>query len=205
MKPSPSRSRRFCERHKCAISSRNGAWIRYLLNRRQARGRTRRRDGSACRDAAVRDWKHLRLREESRDAWGWLWLDRMQQDLRYALRTLRKTPALSHFRLHFALGIGVNLALFQLLILLPCAGESARRCDTSPVLAGFSHDELGWSFLSRDAILQDAQQRAFGNHYDDGRRCSLAGRRLGPCTCALCLRELLYGGRIQLYGRPAIR
>ena len=35
----------------------------------------------------------LHLREEARDTWGWTWIDRFGQDLRYAARTLRKSPA----------------------------------------------------------------------------------------------------------------
>ena len=34
----------------------------------------------------------LRLREESRDAWGWTWLDQLTQDVNYAARQLRKSP-----------------------------------------------------------------------------------------------------------------
>ena len=34
----------------------------------------------------------LRLREEAREAWGWTWIDRLGQDLSYAVRTLRRSP-----------------------------------------------------------------------------------------------------------------
>ena len=34
----------------------------------------------------------LRLREESRDVWGWNWLDNFAKDVIYGLRQLRKTP-----------------------------------------------------------------------------------------------------------------
>src|SRR3989442_15514370 len=32
------------------------------------------------------------LKEETRDTWGWIWLDQAGQDLRYGLRTLRNSP-----------------------------------------------------------------------------------------------------------------
>ena len=32
----------------------------------------------------------LRLREQSRDVWGWNWLDGLQRDLRYGFRGLRR-------------------------------------------------------------------------------------------------------------------
>jgi putative ABC transport system permease protein len=34
----------------------------------------------------------LRLREQSRDAWGWAWLDAIARDVRFAARGLRRTP-----------------------------------------------------------------------------------------------------------------
>src|SRR5207248_2132739 len=32
------------------------------------------------------------LKEEARDTWGWLWLEQIAQDLRYALRQLGRSP-----------------------------------------------------------------------------------------------------------------
>ncbi|HEY6308842.1 MAG TPA: ADOP family duplicated permease [Candidatus Angelobacter sp.] len=55
------------------------------------------------------------LRERSHEAWGWGWLDRVFQDLRFGVRLLRKSPALAFTAIAvLALGIGVNVTAFNL-------------------------------------------------------------------------------------------
>src|SRR5580704_8888007 len=52
----------------------------------------------------------------TRDTLGPLWLQTVLQDLRFALRTLRKSPAFAATAiLTLTLGIGANTAIFQLL------------------------------------------------------------------------------------------
>ena len=56
----------------------------------------------------------LRLREEASDQWGWAWLDRLSQDLRFAFRLLRRGPAFTATATAvLALGVGLTLAAFQ--------------------------------------------------------------------------------------------
>ena len=59
----------------------------------------------------------LRLREDAREIWGWTWLDRLHQDLRYGARVLRTAPMFTlTAMLVLVLGIGIPLSAFRVVL-----------------------------------------------------------------------------------------
>jgi putative ABC transport system permease protein len=101
--------------------------------------------GVAPEEAAMqarREFGNLtRTVEASREVWRWAWLDRIGQDVRYAVRSMRKAPLFTIAVVAcLALGTGVNTAIFTLvhsILLAPLPYPDADRL----VMVGKSHNE----------------------------------------------------------------
>jgi putative ABC transport system permease protein len=115
-----------------------------------------------ARSAARRRFGNVTaLKEISRMAWGWEWLEHLAQDVRYAFRVLRKNPGFAAVCvLTLALGIGVNTAIFSVVyavVLKPLPYPDSQqlytifqqRTQDASVQAGFSYLDL------QDMIAQD--------------------------------------------------
>ncbi len=93
--------------------------ISYLMHRRRM-DRDLADEMSAHREMMAEDRRTafgsaLRLREDSHAAWGWVWLERLWQDLNYGRRSIARHPGFALIAvLSLAVGIGANCAVFSL-------------------------------------------------------------------------------------------
>src|SRR6202166_1204975 len=92
--------------------------IRYLIQRRRFDAELA-SNMEFHREIAARAGRNnfgntLRMQEQAREAWGWTWLDRFVQDLRYGFRILVRSPGFTLLAvLVLAIGMGVNVAPFS--------------------------------------------------------------------------------------------
>jgi hypothetical protein len=90
--------------------------LRYHMERRVEDLRQGARPTRRRRQAALEFGGLAQVREDVRETWGWRWLDHVTRDVRYAFRTLRRSPAFAATALlSLALGTGVNAAIFSLI------------------------------------------------------------------------------------------
>ncbi|HEX3472944.1 MAG TPA: ABC transporter permease, partial [Silvibacterium sp.] len=97
-----------------------------------ADARARGLDDAAAQREARRDFGNVALvKDVTREAWGWVWLERIQQDLKYALRQMRKSKGFAIAVVGtLALGIGAATAMFTVVddvMLKPLPYRSAGR------------------------------------------------------------------------------
>ncbi len=109
--------------------------IRYLIHRRRFDAELH-SDMEFHREMAARAGRSnfgntLRMREQAREAWGWTWLDRLVQDLRFGMRILSRSPGFTVVAiLVLAIGIGVNVAAFSVFNMVALESLPVRNPDS---------------------------------------------------------------------------
>jgi predicted permease len=97
-------------RRKAELDEEMQAHIQMDIQDRRDRGAS----AEQARTAAMREFGNVALIEDvTRETWGWVWLERIGQDLKYALRQLRRSPAFTITVIAtLALGLGATAAMF---------------------------------------------------------------------------------------------
>ena len=94
------------------------------------------------------------LKEETRESWGWIWLEQFAQDLRYGARALAKNPGFTFVAVFaVALGIGVNAGMFSVL--------NGVALKLLPVPAADQIVNVDQMFSGRFAAMNTASQGSF--------------------------------------------
>jgi len=126
-----------------------------------------------ARYAAVRKFGNVtRVKEDTRDVWRFAWLEQLGQDIRYALRMLRKAPGFTAVAvLTIALGIGATTAIFSLVdatllhpLPYPQPEQLVRVEDDLP---GVGAQDVGmsvpeWHDLQRSGIFEYVSLAVYG-------------------------------------------
>lgn len=139
--------------------------LRFHLERQIAENLAAGMSPEEARHAALRLFGNpALLRDQARAAWSWSWLESLLHDIRYSLRTLRRTPGFTLIAIAvIALGIGANVALFTVVrsvLLKPLPYRDPDRL-VSIYEADYGGNHPEWSpYLPVDAGSMKDWQRA---------------------------------------------
>jgi putative ABC transport system permease protein len=122
---------------------------------------------SEARQAAIRRFGSVPLAgDQSREAWGWLWLEHLWQDIRFALRSFRKNAGFTAVALgSLMLGIGASIALFSVVYGVLIAPYPYARPNQiwAPAVVGPKDAVDGWHWYTQREMQEIRKLSAFSN------------------------------------------
>ena len=115
--------------------------------------------------AALRKFGSITLaKEDSRELWGWLWIERLWQDLRYAVRGFGRSPGFTIVALlSLMLGIGASTAIFSVVygVLIAPYPYAKPNEIWAPAVTGLKESPGGWHSYPRREFLEIQKLPAF--------------------------------------------
>jgi putative ABC transport system permease protein len=119
-----------------------------------------------ARYAALRKFGNVALaKEESREIWGWIWLEHFWQDATYAVRGFAKSPVFTAVALlSLLLGIGISTSLFSVVygvLIAPYPYAKPNEIWAPAVLAP-KEKPRGWHAYSRRELTEIQKLPVFG-------------------------------------------
>ena len=153
----------------------------------------------AVHEAKRRFGNPLKLREEGRDLWGFLGLERVGRDLRYALRQVIRRPASTLVIVPtLALGIGANTSVFTLvdaMLFRPAPWNHTDRLVWISSIRGRS-SEIGYLSYADYLAYRESAKTLSGVLAFGGNGVSVGGPHhlIGP-SAAWCRGQLLRRSR----------
>jgi predicted permease len=117
-----------------------------------------------ARASAIREFGNVPLVEDiATEMWGWLWVDRLLQDIRHALRQMRRSPGFAATVIGtLALGIGAATAMFTVVdnvLLRPLPYRDADRLIAIQEHGTKDSERLGATWLDIEEWM--ARSRSF--------------------------------------------
>jgi putative ABC transport system permease protein len=120
-----------------------------------------------ARQAAIRRFGNVaNAGDQSREAWGWLWPERLWQDVRFALRTFKKNSGFTAVALlSLMLGIGASIALFSVVYGVLIAPYPYAKPDQiwAPAVLGPKDAVHGWHWYSQREMAEIQKLPAFAD------------------------------------------